>query len=190
MGFRVRFWILKAGGGEREGGLGGGASPLPSLSACRVHRAQQLVLPARLRVRRPGTGSACHPTALSTVAPYALPVPTRRAPTPSAPSHARAIRATSPPPAMGMTAPTSTNAQVLPRPRPGSKYIVARLANILMGKLSMCGSFVIHSIMLLRHQQREVGVEGVILGPPGYTIPPERERVHPSRRGVEGWCLE
>ena len=33
-------------------------------------------------------------------------------------------------------------------------------------------------------------MEGVILGPPGYTILPEKEQVYPSKKGVEGWCLE
>ena len=44
---------------------------------------------------------------------------TRRAPTPPALTHARARRATL---AMGLAAPTSTNAQVLPRPAPQSTF--------------------------------------------------------------------
>jgi len=52
--------------------------------------------------------------------------PTRRARTPLDPSHARATRAT---PALGFPAPTSMNAQVLPRPRPASPFDVARLAD-------------------------------------------------------------
>ena len=33
-------------------------------------------------------------------------------------------------------------------------------------------------------------MEGMLLGPPEYTIPPKRERVDRHRREVEGWCLE
>ena len=57
--------------------------------------------------------------------------PTRSAPTPSAPSHVRAERAS---PAVVSPATTSTSAQVLPRPRPGSHFAVARLIDRLMTK--------------------------------------------------------